>query len=93
MPGGGGGPKEEHLEHILRAADTEGLPKALRSQRFYDDCLDVLTADGLFVVNLHAGHPQHAVYVDRIGRSLREHVGDDEAWFDAWCAWVLGARR
>lgn len=23
--------------------------------------------------------------VDRIGRSLREHVGSDEAWFEAWC--------
>jgi len=23
--------------------------------------------------------------VDRIGRALRDRVGDDEAWFDAWC--------
>jgi len=23
--------------------------------------------------------------VDRIGRSLRDRVGDDAAWFDAWC--------
>jgi dienelactone hydrolase len=23
--------------------------------------------------------------VDRIGRSLRDRVGDDDAWFDAWC--------
>ena len=22
--------------------------------------------------------------VDRIGRSLRDRVGDDEAWFEAW---------
>ncbi len=23
--------------------------------------------------------------VDRIGRSLRDRIGDDEAWFEAWC--------
>lgn len=54
--------------------DAEGMPAALGTQRFYDDCLDVLSADGLFVVNLHAGHPQHALYVDRIARSFGQRI-------------------
>lgn len=54
--------------------DAQGMPAALGTQRFYDDCLDVLTADGLFVVNLHAGHPQHAVYVDRIAHSFGQRI-------------------
>jgi len=35
---GGGGPKEEHLEHVLRSADTEGLPKTTfgRSDALFD---------------------------------------------------------
>ena len=59
---------------MVDAFDADGMPAALGTQRFYDDCLDVLTADGLFVVNLHAGHPQHAVYVDRIARSFSQRV-------------------
>lgn len=59
---------------MVDAFDADGMPAALGTQRFYDDCLDVLTADGLFVVNLHAGHPQHAVYVDRIARSFAQRV-------------------
>ena len=59
---------------MVDAFDADGMPAALGTQRFYDNCLDVLTADGLFVVNLHAGHPQHAVYVDRIARSFGQRV-------------------
>jgi len=59
---------------IVDAFDAEGMPAALGTQRFYDDCLDALTADGLFVVNLHAGHPQHPLYLDRIARSFGQRV-------------------
>jgi len=66
---------EERFDVLMvDAFDADGMPAALGTQRFYDDCLDVLTADGLFVVNLHTGHPQHAVYVDRIARSFGQRV-------------------
>ena len=55
---------------MVDAFDDQGMPAALGAQRFYDDCLDVLQPGGLLVVNLHAGHPHFAVYLDRIGRSF-----------------------
>ncbi|HWI11223.1 MAG TPA: fused MFS/spermidine synthase [Burkholderiaceae bacterium] len=66
---------EERFDVLMvDAFDADGMPAALGTQRFYDDCLDALATDGLFVVNLHAGHPQHAVYVDRIARSFGQRV-------------------
>ena len=59
---------------IIDAFDADGMPATLGTPRFYDDCLDVLTTDGLLAVNLHAGHPQHAVYVDRIAGSFGQRV-------------------
>ena len=59
---------------MVDAFDADGMPAAFGAQRFYDDCLDVLTADGLFVVNLHAGHPQHLLYVERIARSFGQRL-------------------
>lgn len=64
---------------LVDVFEAEGMPTALGTQRFYDDCLDGLAADGLLVVNLHAGDPQHAVYLDRIARSFDQrtlHVDD-----------------
>lgn len=55
---------------MVDAFVAEGMPAALGTQRFYDDCLDLLAADGLLVVNLHAGDPQRALYVNRIARSF-----------------------
>jgi spermidine synthase len=66
---------------MVDAFDAEGMPAALGTQRFYDDCLDVLERDGLLVVNLHAGHPEQPRYVDRIRRSCAGdvlHVDDPE---------------
>lgn len=36
--------------------DRGGQPRALCSQRFYDDCHDALQPDGIMVVNLHTAH-------------------------------------
>ncbi|MES2993331.1 MAG: fused MFS/spermidine synthase [Pseudomonadota bacterium] len=55
---------------MVDAFDADGLPPPLGTQRFYDDCLDVLTSDGLLVVNLHAGDAQLGTYVERIARSV-----------------------
>jgi spermidine synthase len=59
---------------LVDAFEADGMPAALGTQRFYDDCLDVLAADGLLVVNLHAGDPQHALHVERIARSFGRRV-------------------
>lgn len=55
---------------IVDGFTTDGLPSRLCSQRFYDDCQDMLQADGVLVVNLHAGHRQHDTHVERIRRSF-----------------------
>jgi spermidine synthase len=49
---------------------SEGQPARLCSQRFYDDCADLLQPEGVLVVNLHAGHRHHDAHVARIERSF-----------------------
>lgn len=55
---------------MVDAFDAAGLPPALGTQRFFDDCVDALSADGLLVVNLHAGDAQLATHIERIERSV-----------------------
>jgi spermidine synthase len=50
--------------------DSDGLPTALSSQRFYDDCHEMLQPDGMMVANLHYGHRQYGQHLDRIRRSF-----------------------
>lgn len=54
--------------------DSDGLPGTLCSQRFYDDCFDMLHPQGVLVVNLHCGHLQYLSQVDRIQRSFNGAV-------------------
>lgn len=54
--------------------DYDGQPSQLCSQRFYDDCHDVLPPGGLLVVNLHSEHARHDIFVDRIRRSFHHAV-------------------
>lgn len=49
---------------------AQGQPRQLASQRFYDDCADVLAPGGLLVVNLHYGHAQHEQCLQRMSRSF-----------------------
>ncbi len=55
---------------MVDAFDAEGMPAALGTSRFYDDCRDVLRPDGLMVVNLHSTHPNFPVYLERIRGSF-----------------------
>jgi spermidine synthase len=50
--------------------DAEGIPPGLCSQAFYDDCRDSLQRDGLLVLNLHMGHCDYALHVDRLHRAF-----------------------
>ena len=55
---------------LVDGFDQDGLPEALSSQRFYDDCAALLAPAGLLVLNLHAGHPQFCAQIERIRRSF-----------------------
>lgn len=59
---------------LVDGFDTEGLPKALRTQRFYDNCADVLQPGGLLVVNLHNDRVHCDTWVERIRRSFAGSV-------------------
>lgn len=49
---------------------TDGLPARLCSQRFYDDCAQMLGTDGVLVVNLHCGHRNYPIWVERLRRAF-----------------------
>jgi spermidine synthase len=55
---------------LVDGFDYDGLPSRLCSQRFYDDCLDLLQPQGVMVVNLHSDHALFEICVDRIRRSF-----------------------
>lgn len=62
--------------------DSEGLPSRLCSQRFYDDCFELLRPGGIMVVNLHYSHAHYSIQLDRIRRSFGDSVlvVDDSEW-------------
>jgi spermidine synthase len=51
--------------------DIDGLPEALSSQQFYEDCYNILNPSGMFVANLHGCNKLFEVYVDRIQAGFR----------------------
>ena len=55
---------------LVDGFDSGGQPARLSTQRFYDDCRDALQPVGIMVVNLHYGHRQYDIQVDRIRRSF-----------------------
>jgi len=59
---------------LVDGFDYSGLPTRLSTQRFYDDCHQMLSPDGMMVVNLHAEHPDFALFIGRIERSFGANV-------------------
>lgn len=59
---------------LVDGYDIDGIPPALCSQRFYDDCRDALQPGGLLVANLHMGHRDYVLHVERIRRAFDGHV-------------------
>jgi spermidine synthase len=55
---------------LLDGYDQNGLPMALSSQRFYDDCFEMVGPDGMLVANLHCDHAQWRQQVRRVQRSF-----------------------
>lgn len=54
--------------------DSNGLPAALSSRRFYDDCHEMLRPGGMMVANLHYGHRRYDQHLERIRRSFGSAV-------------------
>jgi len=50
--------------------DSDGLPACLCSQRFYDDCSEMLQPGGLMVANLHFGQRHYDRLLERIRLSF-----------------------
>ncbi|HEY9193500.1 MAG TPA: transferase [Methyloversatilis sp.] len=54
--------------------DIGGQAPALCTQRFYDDCRDALTGNGLLAINMHASDALHGAYVGRVRSSFANSV-------------------
>ena len=74
--------RPEHFDVLMvDGYDDNGLPASLSSQRFYNDCREMLTPDGILVVNLHCGHKHWQRQAERIRRSFNGSivvVSDDD---------------
>jgi spermidine synthase len=54
--------------------DTSGLPDALCSQQFYDDCFASLTDNGIVVINLWSSNGLHGAFTSRIETSFAGRI-------------------
>lgn len=77
---------------LVDGFDSRGQPPQLCSQAFYDDCFSALAAGGVMVVNLHADHPQHELFCQRIAHSFRGNAVQVMAPDKSNCV-VFAARR
>jgi spermidine synthase len=59
---------------MVDAFDSRGLPPRLCSQRFYDDCFEMLQPGGVLVVNLHYGDAHYDIHLDRLRRSFKDSM-------------------
>jgi spermidine synthase len=59
---------------LVDGYDHKGLPMALSSQGFYDDCFSMLGPDGMLVANLHCDHHRWQQQLARIRRSFNGGV-------------------
>ena len=66
---------------LIDGYDVSGIPEPLCSASFYQNCYEVLMANGLLVANFHVNSPDYPVYLDRIrqsfGVAVMEVVDDD----------------
>ena len=55
---------------VVDGFGPEGQPARLCSQRFYDDCAEMLQPGGVLVVNLHRGHRHYETFLGRLQRAF-----------------------
>lgn len=67
--------KADHADVLLvDGFDRNGVPDALSSQQFYDDCFAHLRDNGIMVVNLHLSDPRQGEFLNRIGHTFGNSV-------------------
>lgn len=76
---------------LVDGYDVEGLPPALGTQRFYDDCFSWLEHGGLMVANLHMNNKAYPQFVERIQQSFRGNVRVVQVQYGANC--IVFARK
>lgn len=54
--------------------DIGGMPAALTTQRFYDDCLAALRDGGVLAINMYAGDALNSAWVERVAASFARSV-------------------
>jgi len=59
---------------ILDGFEAGGLPQALSTQGFYDDCYAALAEGGILAVNLWGGYPHYEDYLARIDKSFAGRI-------------------
>ncbi|MFL6625907.1 MAG: hypothetical protein ACJ8G1_05605 [Vitreoscilla sp.] len=55
---------------LVDGYDSDGLPGALSSKRFYDDVFDCLRPSGVMSANIHLDNEEFALLLARVGRSF-----------------------
>ena len=76
---------------LVDGYEVGGLPAALGSQRFYDDCYQWLDTNGLMVANLHMSSLTYPQYVERIQHSFQGNVRIVQEQYGANC--IVFARK
>lgn len=76
---------------LVDGYEVGGLPAALGSQRFYDDCAQWLDTDGLMVANLHMSSHAYPQFVGRIQHSFQGNVQIVQEQYGANC--IVFARK
>ena len=59
---------------LVDGYDESGLPSALATRRFYNDCRSALRPGGWLVANLFGDHPQHAQHLERLRLAFDQAV-------------------
>ncbi|MDY0056486.1 MAG: fused MFS/spermidine synthase [Methyloversatilis sp.] len=54
--------------------DIGGMPSALTTQRFYDDCHAVLVDGGVLAINMYAGDALNSAWAERVASSFNRSV-------------------
>lgn len=78
---------------LVDGFDSGGQPPALCSQAFYNDCFRALAPGGVLVVNLHADHPGHGEFIDRLARSFKGNLMQVPSTDKSNCVVFAGRKR
>ena len=78
---------------LVDGFDAGGQPPALCSQAFYEDCFRALASGGVLVANLHHDHPEHPLFLERIGQAFKGNAMQVVSREKGNCVVFAGRRR